>query len=69
MIKYPVGSLVKHKKDDHLVFRVVEEWFSVPEGGPSLYECVRLDAETYKYHEDDLYAYELSEDEAEKCYR
>ncbi len=56
MGKLSIGDFVKHKKDPHHVFQILDELTSVPPGGPSLHRCMRLDDESrlYKYHEDDL---------------
>ena len=57
------GDLVKHKKDRHHVFMVLDELTSVPPGKSSLYRCMPLHDEErlYKYIEDDLYRVTLEE--------
>lgn len=53
MEKFKIGDFVKHRKNEHLVFRVLE--VSAPPG--ELCRCLSLhdDSSTYMYHEDDLY--------------
>ena len=69
MKRFPIHSFVKHKKNDYLVFQIMDELESVPPGGPSLYRCMPLkdDGWLYKYHEDDLYAVEPQEGDFENC--
>ena len=51
--KLKIGDFVKHRKNEHLVFRVLE--VSEPPG--ELCRCLSLqdDSTTYMYHFDDLY--------------
>jgi hypothetical protein len=56
MGKFSTHDLVKHQKDRHHVFMILDELTSVPPGGPSLYRCMPLHDESklYKYLETDL---------------
>ena len=63
MGKFSHGDFVKHRKDPHHVFQVLDELTSVPPGGSSLYRCMPLHDESrlYKYLEDDLSAVTLEQ--------
>jgi hypothetical protein len=60
---YATHQLVKHKKDKHHVFMILDELTSVPQGGPSLFRCMPLDDESklYKYLETDLFPVTLEQ--------
>jgi hypothetical protein len=60
---YPRHQLVKHKKDPHHVYMVLDELTPVPPGGPSLYRCMPLHDESrlYKYLETDLFPVTLEQ--------